>query len=529
MKNDSTNRINTGPHQESSFDMVPEQLAPGVVSGEIPERVVSSTAVESSSPLIAPIESPGATFYRAASEIAKALGIDKKTVHNRAKRENWPQRGIANRIEYQPPHEIELLLDPAPAPVTLAGTSTDFVQFADLTNPQTRETVRLRERAVLAVAAFPGGKIQARANVVATFIVKHSGFQISIRSLERWETQYRLLGIDGLVDQKQGNVGRKSALSRLDESTRATLVARGKAIAHEKGSVAKAARELAAQPNLPASLRHHLHDGHVSKSYVTPSIRSALRTSPLTGALAQGPNAARLASRFTPRDYSDLRSGDVYTADDMTSNVLCWCEWPNARGFIIGQPQILPVLDVRSLRGLCVRVIMREGGQYSSDDIWGLFGDVFDQFGLPARGFLLEFGHWQSKRVKGHSTDIQDDDRIGGLASLGLYLIPSFDPRSKGMIEGWFNNFQYHCDRFPGYAGRDQRHQMPEAVKRSLQLIKGGEHPSKHFPHVKDFANHVQTVMENLNHERQDGQILRGQSPLEQWAGDCSAPPCLQG
>jgi hypothetical protein len=287
----------------------------------------------------------------------------------------------------------------------------------------------------------------------------------------------------------------------------------------KKRSVAAAARELAAHPNLPAALRSQLHDAHVSKSYVTPSIRSALRPSPLTGALAQGPKAARLSSRFTPRDYSDLRAGDVFTADDMTSNVICWTEWPNARGFILGQPQILPVLDVRSLRALNVRVIMREGGQYSGDDCWGLFGDVFDTFGLPG-AVLLEFGHWQSKRMKGHATDILAEDRIGGLASLGIELYPSFDPRSKGMIEGWFNIFQRHCDSFPGYAGRDQRTQCPESVKRSLQLIKAGEHPSSHFPHVKQFADHVQTVMENLNHERQDGQILRGNSPLEQWAAD---------
>jgi hypothetical protein len=259
--NNST-RFNTGPHQESLF-MDPEiserglesastQLVDGMVSGEIPERAnMSSAPIEtpSTSPPNLNLNpthnlNPPTSHFRSASSIAKALGCDKKTVHNRAKREQWPQRENANRIEYIPPHEIELLLDPAPPEPTLAGTSTDFVTFAELTNPNTRQTVLLRERAVLAVAAFPGTKEQARANVVSTFILKHGQgdhgpcgphhFQISVRSLERWETQYRLLGIDGLVDQKQGKVGRRSAISSLDETTRSTLVQRGKAIALEK-------------------------------------------------------------------------------------------------------------------------------------------------------------------------------------------------------------------------------------------------------------------------------------------------------
>ncbi|MGN6387293.1 MAG: hypothetical protein ACTHMT_13745 [Verrucomicrobiota bacterium] len=500
----------SGPEINDIFMVPPNiDLASGMVRGETPRRGYSDEC---------PIETPDASSsYRAAAVIAKALGVDKKTIHNRAKREGWKHREIGNRLEYLPPHDIELLLSPI-APQH-APREEGQIKFTELTNAETRKTVILRERAVMAVSAFPGSKTTARANVVATFILKHPGFQISVRSLERWESQYQPYGIDGLVDQKQGRVGRKSAIGALDENTRATLVARGKAIAMEKRSVAAAVRELAAQPNLPAALRRHLHDAHASKSHVTPSVRAALRTAPLTGALAQGPNAARLASRWTPRDYSQLQAGDVFTSDDMTSNVMCWTEWPNARGFIIGQPQILPVLDVRSLRALNVRVIMREGGQYSGDDCWGLFGDVFDTFGMP-KAMLLEFGHWQSKRVKGHNTGVTAEDRIGGLASLGIDLHPSFDPRSKGRIEGWFNIFQRHCDAFPGYGGRDQRKQMPEHVKKAVALVKHGEHPSKYFPHLKDFADHVQTVMENLNHERQDGQILRGVSPLEQWASD---------
>jgi hypothetical protein len=502
----------------------------GVESGEIPERgSIDDTCQERSPSNLFPNDTVArtASAFRPASLISKALGVDKKTVHNRATRENWPSRQVANRLEYIAPPEVDCLCEitgSARVSRAASGVSPERTSFAELTNADTRKTVLLRERAVLAVSAFPGAnKAQARANVVATFVLKNPGFQISVRSLERWERAYDESGIDGLVDQKQGKVGRQSVAAKAAAANPeifSSIFTRGKAVALDKQSIAAAAREIATHPNLPAELRMHLHDGHASKSYVTPSLREALESSDLTGALYQGPKAARLSSAFTVRNYDDLRSGDVFTADDMTSNVIVWCEWPNARGFILGQPQILPVLDVRSLRWLVVRVIMRHGGQYSSDDIWGLFGDVFEQFGLPRRGFLLEGGHWQANRVQGHKTGLSHEERIGGLTSLGLTNFRAFDPRSKGMIEGAFNILQRHVDAFPGYVGRDQRTQLPESVKRQLALVKAGEHPSKYFAHVKQFSDHVQTVMGNLNNERQDGQILRGDSPLERWAAD---------
>jgi hypothetical protein len=164
---------------------------------------------------------------------------------------------------------------------------------------------------------------------------------------------------------------------------------------------------------------------------------------------------------------------------------------------------------------------MRDGGQYNAqDDIWGLFGDVFDTFGLPAEGFVLEGGHWQSNVIRGVRTGLDADIRIGGLESLGLRNVRSFDPRSK-IIETQFNTFQRFMDRMPGWAGRDQRTQIGEAIKKRMALlrVKNPEHhPREWFPHVSQLADQVKLAMENQNHERQDGKLLRGLSPLELWA-----------
>jgi hypothetical protein len=190
-------------------------------------------------------------------------------------------------------------------------------------------------------------------------------------------------------------------------------------------------------------------------------------------------------------------------------------------GWRIGQAQILPVLDVRSLRWLNVRVILRDGGQYNAqDDIWGLFGDVFDTFGLPAQGFVLEGGHWQSNVIRGVRTGLDADLRIGGLESLGLRNVRSFDPRSK-IIETCFNTLQHEMDRCPGFAGRDQRQDMSEGIKKRVALLRVKNpvhHPREFFPHVSQLADQVKLAMDNMNHQPQDGKLLRGLSPLELWS-----------
>jgi hypothetical protein len=97
-----------------------------------------------------------------------------------------------------------------------------------------------------------------------------------------------------------------------------------------------------------------------------------------------GTKAARLSSsRWTPGNYDNVKAGSVWCSDDMTSNVLCWVEWPNAQGFKIGQPQLLPILDYGSIRWLNFRLIVRDSGQYTGDDCAGVFGDAFEAFGLP--------------------------------------------------------------------------------------------------------------------------------------------------
>ncbi len=451
--------------------------------------------------------------YFSARHIAHALQCSKKTVARRAQEQAWPQRQVGNKIEFAPPADIQAQCG---RNVSKEESTPPAVRFSDLTHSgEARARALLREAAVLRYHELIKCGLPVEFCLSTVVVEFHQRISCTAPTLRRWIRAYDTHALDGVVEQMIGRCGAKPISAELPDELRQ----RGKAMTIEHGSVARAARELSADPRLPASLRSSLHEGHTSKSYVTPSIRKAITPAPLTVARVQGPKHARLLSRWTPGDYSNLRSGDVFVSDDMTANCVVWCESPDQRGWRLGQPQILPVMDVRSLRWLAVRVIMRESGQYTADDIWGLFGDVFDTFGLPARGFLLEGGHWQSNAVRGHATGLSAEDRIGGLSSLGLKIWRSYDPRSKGMLEGGFNIFQYAADAFPGFVGRAQRTDLPEAVKKQIALCNSGKaHPRQFFQHVKEYADHIQAVFERLNHERQDGQILRGNSPLEQWA-----------
>jgi hypothetical protein len=141
------------------------------------------------------------------------------------------------------------------------------------------------------------------------------------------------------------------------------------------------------------------------------------------------------------------------------------------------------------------------------------------------QGFLLEGGHWRSNKVIGAATGFSDEDRIGGLASLGLKVWHAHGPTGKAMIEGAFNILQRAIDRTPGFGGREQRYDANEKVQQQLRLCSpsaAGSHPQCHprefFPHISQRADFIRQCMANLNNTRNDGKILRGEIPNEKWA-----------
>ncbi|MDE2019379.1 MAG: helix-turn-helix domain-containing protein [Patescibacteria group bacterium] len=474
--------------------------------------------------------------YYSAAEIALAIGqpgeAGKKMVKRTAAAENWPARMLGNKLVFIPPAHIAGIIVAAPAPV--AETTAPLVRYSDLAHSeQARALVLMRERAVQLVQenAPATGKETALTLVAAQMQRENPLFRISVSSLRKWCDRYAASGLDGLVEQKRGRVGRKSYASQLQETN--LLAAAASSV--ERGikgrlNVARGYRDsLLNNPTIEGSSRMWMHGGHASKSYVPPSIRSAIRerVSPLATRLIQiGPKAAKLDGPYTECSYENLKAGQAFTADDMTANCYVWTEWPNEDGWLLIRPQILAAMDVGSMAWLNIRAVIRSKGQYTKDDVWGLVGDVFDTYGLFQTA-IFEGGSWQSNLVRGHKTGIEDEARFGGLKSLGVKLIHTRSPRGK-IIETAFNSLQHAADHVRGFCGRMEMKDCPEQVRQQLAQVRAGKaHPSQYFLHIADYTKHLEQVMNNLNHERNDGTILRGRAPADKWAEDAPQMPVM--
>lgn len=470
--------------------------------------------------------------YYPALAIAQSLAdagtvVSKKTIQRRAEAEGWPVRQVGNKLEYQPPQDVLARMQARPE--STGPAESLMVRFADLTGADDqRQKVLLREQAVLFYQEHVKSGLPIEFSLSAATLhysrrAMEEGLQLTTasRTVRRWVQDYAAHGLDGLVEQKRGIVGSKSIASQVDEETLLKIKAHGiEAGSGGRTNLARGFREVLAQPNTPEILRSLGTETYTSKSHVPKSIRAAATASPLTTCLAHmGPRQARLSSRWTPGDYSDVRANDVWCADDMTSNVLCWVEWPNAQGYRVVQAQVLAVIDVGSMRWLGCRVVIRESGQYTSDDIWGTFGDMFDQFGLPKVGFVLEGGHWQSHKVRGQRTGLTSEERVGGLSSLGLKVWHARSPGAK-IIETAFNQLQRVLDSCPGYIGREQRVDKNEAVAKAQRLAERVHPKGLGILHQRELADRIEQAMASLNHERNDGMICRGAAPLDKWQQD---------
>lgn len=471
--------------------------------------------------------------YFSVRDIARATGASKKTVARTAQREQWPCRRDGNRDEYQVPANIANIIiakphaDRQPEPIT--------VRFSDLTgNDAQRENVLLREKSVkLLIANLAFGKERALDLVIQHMNTEHPLFKLGNKiTLRQWHAKYEAHGIDGLVEQKRGRVGVKPFVNDLTEEQ----ILQGRASAIEHGNarrgdakaqlnIASAFRDLAGSPTIGGDARRWLHGAYASKSYVPPSVRDALRTPELATKLIQiGPKAMKLDGPFTECTYDQVPAGHTFTADDMTANAYVWCEWPNDEGFLLIRPQILAVCDVGSQCWLNFRAVMRPKGQYNKDDVWGLIGDTLDEFGVFKQA-VLEGGTWQSSQVIGQKTTLDDDTRFGGLRSLGVKVIHTRSPRGK-IIEQMFNVLQHAADNVPGFCGRMEMKDCPEVTKKNKALVTAGHaHPRQFFLHISQYNEHLKKVMNELNHTRNDGKVLRGEAPVDKWTADIAQSP----
>ena len=170
-----------------------------------------------------------------------------------------------------------------------------------------------------------------------------------------------------------------------------------------EGSVSTAWRTL----KVKNELCFRCQDKHVlnlrkSKSYVPHSIRNSV--APIVKKALQfskSDSAGRMGGPHIDRDWSDVRPGDWFVADDVTWNILVWTTDEYGNPYLC-RPECLYLCDART--GYPIHFILIKGkpGQkasYTGDDIRRLMLEAHDKLGLPHMGYLFENGPWRSRTV----------------------------------------------------------------------------------------------------------------------------------
>ena len=252
-----------------------------------------------------------------------------------------------------------------------------------------------------------------------------------------------------------------------------------------------------------------------SKSHVPNSVWRAVasdvrRLMPLH----HGPRRHVLEGPSIPRDYSGMFAGQVGQMDDVTCPVYYWEEDPSSPlGYWFGRGQLILAIDVRSMMAL--GFALHSANVYNMRLVRGLMLRWHDDWGLSST-IYLENGMWKKAKIlKGDEMDASHTEK--GLREFGVTFTHAKLPRGK-IIEGIIGQVQNQMERLPGYAGRDEIHAGFERTKEQIDdVLSGRVHPSKHFFRKAQWSDELSRILEGYNTTPQEGKILQGLSPLQEW------------
>ncbi|AHF94587.1 hypothetical protein OPIT5_29420 [Opitutaceae bacterium TAV5] len=241
----------------------------------------------------------------------------------------------------------------------------------------------------------------------------------------------------------------------------------------------------------------------------------------------RGDKFAKLNTVASPRDNTyidadgarqDIRGGDFYVADDMTSNIPFWREGDDpsdpctARwGVAPSRAQVLAVADHGTLRFIGHTIWANPAQSYNTYSVLWLYRQVFRDAGKPRLGMKHEHGIWAGDGV------------VKPLRSLGLHV--EFAQSAKGKrIEMMFDKLQTLMSRHFRYRGIDLgrlRGEFQESNKRWLDIRAGKVDPrAAGLPHISEVSAAIADAFADYNALPSNGEILRGLSPDEAWERD---------
>jgi hypothetical protein len=286
------------------------------------------------------------------------------------------------------------------------------------------------------------------------------------------------------------------------------------------GRTTQAARELGQhgqRSGLTQQTLNLINAPHSSKSHVNRRLFNTVhRDVQLIAPYLLGKKAVDDATASLRRDYSNLASMSLVTADDFTMPVYCFV--PDGKGWwTLTRGQVLLMIDVRSLK--IIGWSLQPERNYNSLVIRTLMNRVCSTWGLP-HAWLFERGIWkQSFVVKGAprewSEGKSDAELKPGWERLGVKFIHAKRARSKHaeLVGGMLQNLM---ERVPGYCGRDERRDCPElTAKNKLAVESKRAEPHGIFLSFDAWESELGKLIETYNGNKQTGEMLGGMSPDE--------------
>ena len=336
------------------------------------------------------------------------------------------------------------------------------------------------------------------------------------RKLERWIEGER--DPAALQDRRKDN----GEDFNFPEDDRDRLIHR--AVFNYWGDIAPAWRDLIAD-GFSETVRGRYAGKSHRKSRVPASIMDSIAPEvEILTVMHQGRRAFDAIKGHVTRNYDGIASLQCLSADDFTLNSYFYV--PDGKGWYrLIRGQTILFIDFRSLRILGWALEPRES--YSSLTIRSLCTHIFSEFGLP-EVLYFERGIWKNAALlKGKKDPFTFAQISQGLREFGIDFKHAIRPRTKA-IERVGGMFQDIAEAEPGYCGRDERHDRPEALTKQMAEVNTRKsHPAKYFYSYEQWNKRLGEIAAQYNATPQEGHILAGLSPEQAFEAfiDRANPP----
>ena len=278
---------------------------------------------------------------------------------------------------------------------------------------------------------------------------------------------------------------------------------------------------------------YYPYDPRSDKSALPKAVRNAITAEvEMCQPLRRGPWQAKMRGPYIPRDWSGVKPGDWFCADDVTWNHYFQNPSPGPGSPRVLRGECLLMTDLRTGYPLDFLLIP---GKYNGEHVRGLVLRVHDRVGMPRFGFYFEKGVWASRLITGdgrHGTPVHWREAENGLCSQGLNLSVrhATTPRAKP-IEGLLRILQERMRCIPGFMGFDERDYDAERMQ-ALVRRANRNNPDpvalRAFPTMAQWRDQVTVVLTEFAHDPQNGKMLPGLAPAEAWAAEVLHQPLKQ-